>query len=62
MDGSKLNRLLAQMRPDEIELIPRAVRVWRRAGWMDEAEADQWRLGAMAWAEYHDISPESDAT
>ncbi len=27
---------------------------------MDETEAVDWRLGALAWAEFHRISPETD--
>ena len=47
---------MAEMYSDEIELIPRAI----RAGWMEEDEADQWRLGFLAWDAFHRISPETD--
>ena len=49
MDGSKLNALFAEMTPDEIEFIPRGVDTWLDAGWMDEAEADEWRRHCDAW-------------
>ncbi len=49
MDGSKLNALFAEMTPDEIEFIPRGVDAWLRSGWMDQAEADQWRRRILAW-------------
>ena len=49
MTTSKLNSLLAEMHPEEIRLIPRFVDVWLGAGWMDDAEADEWRRHHHAW-------------
>ena len=60
MTTSTINALMAEMTPEEIELIPRAVRAWSNAGWMEPDEAVEWKLGAMAWAEYHDLPPETD--
>ena len=60
MTTSRLNAAIAEMTPDEIRLIPRFVDTWIRAGWMEQDEADEWKLGALAWAEFHRISPESD--
>ena len=54
MDGSRINRLLAEMTPDEIELIPRAV----RAGWMDADEADEWRRHYHAWQAFFELNQE----
>ena len=51
----KFNGLMAEMTPEEIELIPRAVNVWLRAGWMDEAEADEWRRRYDAWLTFLDL-------
>ncbi len=45
---------------DEIQVIPRLVDTWLRAGWMEPDEAVEWKLGALAWAEFHRISPETD--
>ena len=56
MDRDRFNRLMAELEPDELALIPRAICV----GWIDEAEADQWRLGFMAWDAFHRISPGKD--
>ena len=49
MNASTINALMAEMDPDEIRLIPRFVDTWLRAGWMDESEAADWQLGALAW-------------
>ncbi len=56
---SKLNALMAEMDPEEIRLIPRFVDTWLRAGWMEPDEAVEWKLGTLAWAEFHRISPET---
>ena len=48
------------MAPEEIKDIPWFVDTWLRAGWMSQEEAVEWRLGALAWAEFHRISPEMD--
>ena len=60
MDAAKINALMAEMTPEEVRIIPRLVDAWLGAGWMEPAEAVEWRLRALAWAEYHDISPETD--
>ena len=54
------NGLLAEMHVEEIQAIPRFVDTWVRAGWMEPAEAEEWKLRALAWAEFHRITPESD--
>ena len=61
MDASTINALLAEMDPEEIQVIPRMVDAWLRVGWIELDEAVEWQLGASAWAEFHDISPETDA-
>ena len=53
MTTSKLNALLAEMDPNEIRVIPRLVDAWLRVGWMEPDEAVEWKLGALAWAEFH---------
>ena len=45
MDRDRFNRLMAELEPEDLALIPRAIRV----GWIDEAEADQWRRVYDAW-------------
>ena len=56
---STINALIAEMDPDEIQ-VPQLVDAWLRAGWMDEAEAAEWQLGALAWAEFHSMSQGMD--
>ena len=57
MDGIKFDALMAEMTPDEIRLIPRGVDAWLRAGWMDEAEADEWRRHYHAWQAFLELDP-----
>ena len=54
-----MNAVLAKMDPEEIRLIPRFVDVWMGAGWMDEAEADEWRRHYDAWQQFVLESPDS---
>ena len=60
MTTSTINALKAEMDQEEIHIIPRMVDAWLRAGWMEPDEAVEWRLGALAWAEFHRISPGTD--
>ena len=55
MDASKVNALMAEMDPEEIQVIPRMVDVWLRVGWMDEGEADEWRRHCDAWKAFLDL-------
>ena len=57
-----INDLLATMHPDEIEDITRFVDSCLVAGWMKPDEAVEWKLSALAWAEFHRISPEMDSS
>ena len=45
----KLNAAMADMTPRRSNSIPRFMDTWLRAGWLDEADADEWRLAALAW-------------
>ena len=49
MTTTTINALMAEMDPEEIQAIPRFVDTWLRAGWMDEAEADEWPRHCDAW-------------
>ena len=60
MATTKFNALLAEMTAEEIEWIPRGVDVWHRSGWMDQAEADQWRTHFAAWQAFLGLDPSSN--
>ncbi len=57
MNASRMNAAMADMTPEEIRLIPRFVDVWMGAGWMDEAEADEWRRHYDAWQRFLALGP-----
>ncbi len=43
MDTSIIDALIAELTPQEIDRLPWMLDVAIRAGWMDEAEVEDWR-------------------
>jgi hypothetical protein len=60
VEAVTIDAVLGEMTPDEIRELPRFIDVWLQAGRMQPEEAVEWRLRARAWAEYRQITPESE--
>ncbi len=56
MTTSKLNALMAEMDPEELQVIPRMVDVWLRVGWLEPDEAVEWQRRALVWTEFHGLT------
>ena len=61
MDAATMDALLAELSADELAAVSRYLYLFVCSGMMPPGEADEWRIRASAWTEFHGISEGTDA-